>query len=539
MEIMAETRSFTELAQAKDAEIEMLKHQQAEMLAKMNRLISKNWIPLLGGWSHDDDGPSLEQTKDAAARIREMAALDGIVKNGLKARTAHIWRGGIHYDGVRGRKQGKGVDVRARINNPVNQRNFFGATAHEEREAALYSDSQPFYVGDERDWTIRQIPISEITADYRNPEYSGEIWAYRRAWMDYTKDAKGEKRVEWIWVNAFWDKRTPRIQYNNEAEPVALKKRMFGDPVNSNVGWGYGTADALAAIRHASEYDAAMNAGLDVTEGLARIIGSLKNNDPAGAKDAAVKVGANGAFGNLAATGLNNEIMMFQTAGNAYDFNRLLPVLARFASAIGVSVIEVSANPGNAGGSYGAARSMTPVTEAMVTSRREYHVALDREVLLWLGAKADELDVWFDPIIAPTEKYRAEQIIESRMGTGLYKGIEIKRMHAVLDGRNPDLVTEPPEGWMLPNNENSGMRRDIDPNLSGTGADPSKGGDFAPTQGSGARALKTGSGDQNAADIRGNQERLEKMLEEIDSESLLERMERMITLLEAVKDSTE
>lgn len=524
--------TLSEIVAEQEANNQQMRLQLEEALLKLNRMFSYDFVQQF----NEDTGPDLQQLKEASKRIRESTALDGILKNGLKVRTAYIWRGGIHYSGIPGKSQGRGVNVQARIDKPVNQRNFFSQAAREKREAALYSDSQPFIVGDSKDWSLHAIPISQITGDLRNPEYDDEIWAYRREYTDYSAEAKGQSKVEWIFAETFKDQRKGRstLKYKGQTEPIATSKVMFGEPVNGNTGWAYGTSDALAAIRYAGEYDGAMNAGLDVTEGLARIIGSIKKNSETGANDVAVKVGQNGAFGNLSAVGLNNDITMFQTAGNAYDFNKLLPVLARFAAALGVSVIELSANPGNAGGSYGAARSMTPMTEAMTAARRAYHVALDRQVLIWLGAKAETLDVWFDPIMTLESRYRGEQLIELRMGTGLYDGIEIKRMHAVLDGRNPDLVTAPPKGWMLPNNENSINRRDVDPNLNGQpgGDNPANGGGFAPTQGSGARTNPSGSADQNANDLRSREQKFADILAEFTEDERQAKLDRIIELLE-------
>jgi hypothetical protein len=147
----------------------------------------------------------------------------------------------------------------------------------------------------------------------------------------------------------------------------------------------------------------------------------------------------------------------------------------------------------------------------MTKMRRDVAVELDREVLIWLGAKKEDLEVWFDPIVDPTEHYRAEQAVELRLGTGLYPGEEIKQMHARLDGRDPEKITPVPDGWLIPQNRESIELRQIDPNtnVSKDGDGPSSasnGGGFTPTQGSGAKAVKSGSGDQKGDDVRTNRE---------------------------------
>lgn len=523
--------TFAELAAEKDATIKRLEHQLQESLDKMDALFDRNWRPLLGGYGETAAGPSLTQVHEASERAREMTALNVHVKNGLKVRTSYVWRGGIHYSGIPGNKQGRGVNVQERIDNGINQLYFFSETAHEEREAALYCDSQAFYIGDESDWTIRPLPVAEITDDLRNPDQSDEIWAYRHSWTREISGRDPEPMVEWIFTNTFFDKKpaSNRINYGGKLEPVAKDKRIFGQAVNSIAGWAYGVPDVLPAIKHAAQYESAMNAGMEVTQGLAKIIGTMKKNTQAGADRTAVTMGnANGGSGNLAAVGANNDMTMLSTAGNAYRFGDLLPVLANFAAGIGISVIELSANPGNAGGSYGAAKAMTPVTEAMTLSRRAFHIALDREVLLWLGAKRETLDVYFEPIIDRAEQYRATQMWGLRWGFGVYTPEEVKQALAEMDGQKH--IKPVPAGVLLPNNEESLERKDIDTD----GSAAANGGNMTPTQGSGANTVKSGSGDQNASDIR-NRESALNMLEFMQREEFMDVMKELIDTMNAAK----
>jgi hypothetical protein len=269
-------------------------------------------------------------------------------------------------------------------------------------------------------------------------------------------------------------------------------------------------------IQWAENYRQAMKNGEDMNAAMAGILGSVKSNTVAGAQQAAVTVGGMTGGGGLAHVGQQNAIQTLSTAGQGYDFSRSLPILACFAAGIGVSVIALSMNSGNAGGSYGAARSLDRPEQLSTKTRRSYNKALDQEILLWLGADVAKLDIWFDTIMDPTEQYRAEQIIELRLGTGLYEGDEVKKLHAILDGRDPNKVTPVPEGWLIPNNKESIELRTIDPNTSGATANPANGGDMAPTQGSGAKSTPTGGSNQKSDDIRSNREYME-MQDKLDA----------------------
>lgn len=459
-------------------------------------LDSRGWTSLYG--VTESEGPELEQLHDASRRIREMVAMNSWVKNGLKLRTHYVWDGGIHYDDSRIPSGGRGraVNVRDRMDKAVNKRNFFSQAARELRESALYCDSQVFYVGDDLDYTIRPVGITEITADYRNPDFSDEIWAYRRSWKTFPPgDKTGVVQNEWIFVNAFFDKRIDTIEYGGKREAVSRTKRMFGRAVNGQIGWPYGVPDALGGMAWAEQMRQFLISGKKMSDAMAKIWASAKVNTPAGGGNAAAKIG-NATDGNTAIMGVGNSLQPMSTAGQSYDFAKGLPIIAAFAAYLGISAIELTANPGSAGASYGSAKALDISTQKMTKARREFHIDIDREVLEWLGAPTD-LDIWFDSLLDEDQKYRQDQRIALRGGTGLFDGKQFKEMFALADGRKS--LGDVPTGWMLPNNEKSLARKDID---SDGASQVANGGDFTSTQGSPAALTGGGSGDQNASDLR-------------------------------------
>lgn len=519
---------FAELLQAQADENTRLR----EDLDRLEGMIDRNWRPFLGSYD-DKEGPSLQQIKETAKRNRELMALNPHIGNGLELINSYVWADGVHYEGVPKAKQGRGANVQALIDDPINQENFFNRQARKQRQTAFYCDGQAMFYGEDGSdgKTVHPVSIMNITDDYRNPKNLGEIWAYRYTYTERKPgDPKGEEKSEWIFVNRFASKRggAKTIEYQGKREPIALDKVMFVKKSNPVVGWAYGLSDVQRGISWAEDYRRAMLNGESMNASMASIWASMKSNSADGASKAAVTAGNFTGAGGLAQVGQGNALTAMTTAGQAYDFARLLPILANFAAGIGVSVIALSMNSGNAGGSYGAARSLDRPEQLSTKNRREYNAELDREVLLWMGAKREKLEVWFDPIIDLTEKYRGEQIAELRLGTGLYEGEEIKRFHAELDGKDPDKVTPVPDGWLIPQNKESIELRTIDPNTTGpsaTSGDPSNGGSFAPTQGSGAKTVRSGSGDQKSDDIRTNREAL---LRQMQSEEYMDLMRELI-----------
>jgi hypothetical protein len=492
---------------------EKMERSYEEKLDSLDAVMDHGWVSMFGGAWDDREGPTLDQVKDAASRNREMS-LNPHVGGGLELIFSYVWGDGIHYAGFSRERRGRGSEgsVWDKIEKSINQQEFFGTMARKQRTAAYYYDGQVLYAGNDDDQSIQHISIKNISDDYRNPNRADEIWAYRYVWTEHRLDGNDVPRVEWIFDHKHMDKIGKRtfIVYHNQREKIATNKRMFTSKSNPIVGWAYGTADVQRGISWAQDYRTAMLDGKKMNGAMASIWATMKKNTLDAAKDTAIKLGQATTGGRVALVGQSNEMMAMTTAGQAYDFQRLLPLLANFAAGIGVSVVALSMNSGNAGGSYGAAKALDGPERAMTKMRRDAAVELDREVLIWLGADKDDLEVWFDPIVDPTENYRAEQTIELRLGTGLYTGEEIKAMHARLDGRDPEKVSEVPAGWMIPNNKKT-LEAESKAQAAASPANPANGGSMTPTQGSGAKTVKSGSGDQKGDDVRTNRENLREV----------------------------
>lgn len=416
------------------------------------------------GWSsvteYDEEGPSLVQVKNASKQIRNLVALNSWIKRGYRLRSNFIWDGGIHYDNIPEKedKRSGRVNVRSRIDLPQNQKYFFGAQAREEREGALYSDSQALYLGDDRDFTLRPLYFGEVTADYRNPDDNSEIWAYRRTWNRYSQQSTTPTVMnEWFFRNTFWDKKTKSLNVDGKNETVNQTVRVFGEPVNSQIGWAYGIPDALAAIAWVKLYRDFLVNGYTVTSAMAQIWATAKQHAQAGADNVTAVLGGGG-VGRTAVMGDGNSLTPLSTAGQAYDFEKGRSLIAAGATAIEVSAIAITSDTSVAGSSYGSAQTLDIPTRLAMEARRRFHVDLDKEVLQWMGA--DDPQVSFTPFDDPTELFRAVQAIQLKWNSGLYEAEEIKEMFEALEGRFGPVAV--PDGVLLPNNEKSLARKDID-----------------------------------------------------------------------------
>lgn len=435
------------------------------------------------GWSeaygYGDDGPSLSQVKAMSKQIRNLTARNVHVKHGWKLRSDYINAGGVQFKNIPGQdSSGSGRKPAAwgRVNDPVNQRVCFSSTAREEREGALYSEAVCFFIGDEDTYRLSNLPINQISADYRNPEDPSEIWAYRRTWWSYVNGSSTpEERSEWIFHNWFVDKRVVTIDFNGKREPVAQRKRVFGRPVNSLPGWAYGVPDAFSGIAWAKQYRDVLLNGKTMTDALASVAFKVVNKSRKGAVAAGTRIAANQSAGTAANLLEGQDMAAMNTAGRGYDFDTARPLLAAFAAGIGMSVVAVASDSGAAGSSYGSAQVLDLPTRLMVEVRRQYHAEMDREILAWMGAP--DAEVVFEQILDWSEVLRAMQAMLAKWNSGLYEPEQIKADIESFFGSYG--ISDIPDGVLIPNNEKSLARKDIDTDhhavTPGAGAAPGQG----------------------------------------------------------------
>jgi hypothetical protein len=439
-----------------------------ERLVELDRVMGgENWIPIL---SYGDEGPSIEQLVNRAKQIRVAATLNPHVKRGAKLRSSYVWSDQIDYSGVpgMGEQPGRGqANVGVRVDDPINQRYVFSALAHEEREMSLYTDGGFFLAGDDRTRQLRPIPLNQISGLYTNDDDPSEVWAYRRLW--YT-DGGVTPNVEWIFTDLFKDKQTEAIIYNGVRETVNRNKTMIDGWVNTQPGWALGFPDAGCIVEWAKIYSEFIKSGKVMTDAMARIWATAKAQSPAGATQIAAKIGGATGYGKVA---VGNELAPLATAGKAYDFDAGRALIAIVATGIEVSVVHLTSDPGASGSSYASAATLDLPTRLAVEARRRWHEQYEERVLRWLGARNPRAK--FPPLIDGAELYRKTQSVVLKWQTGLYTPEQIKNELQLIVG--DPMPSEIPDGILIPNNEFSVGRNDIDPimNINPTVGSPDQG----------------------------------------------------------------
>lgn len=486
---------------------------QAQVQEAMNRvnmmlnLEDRGWAEMYSGVISGDDvpGPDLEFVQSVSENAREMSYGSPLISRGLDLRQSYIWSKGVLISAPEESKDNKGKrGPKSRqdkfLSDAKNIRYFLSPEGFKEMEAAAYNDGHYMFLGDDSSHTGHPLPFSEIDGIYLNPDYSGEVWAYRRTYTPNEPGVKNPKsKTVWYYCDTYTGTRNNPEPGNKDAT-VAEGKTLFVKAFNTMVGWPVGTPDALPALKDARAYAEMKNDGRVVSKANAKFVYKVKNNTAAGAQSAAAKISSSQGVGNAAALGNNNDLVSIPQANRSYDFNGLRPIAAQVATALNVSVIHLLSDPGAAGSSYGSASNLDlPTKRAMASRQQEWVEFLERIIRWGTGLK---YTVSF-PSLDDPDPYREGQLQTMIWNSGLVHADEARPRMLEIGGIAPT-HDKAPTGVMMPNNEKSLNRSDVDTDSTGGSSSTSvastaKSPDQGKTNGTG------GVSDSSAKDLRNEQ----------------------------------
>lgn len=417
------------------------------------------------GWALPTDGKAyrgltLPEMQSWSSQIR--ASLTGTatkapnphMRNGLMLRHSFIWAGGMHYDGIEPRSQGK-RDIQARVDATDNQRNFFTASARRRREESLFSDGLYLVVGNSRTHKLRSVPLHEITETHRDELYEDEIVAYRWTRHEATRADSGELNAQreaksyWVYVDWFTGKVPTSIRHNGTIEPVLKDSVAFDLHANRPDGQPFGSPDAISALVWARIIrDLIMN-GVKMQDALAMFAFKAMSPGKGGQQTAALELGKRNEAGSAATLAGGNDLVPLNSAGKGYDFGSIGFVVATMAASLHVSGIALSANTALAGSSYGAAKTLDLPGRMAMETRRYEHSEFDERVLRWLGV--DKPIAFFDNYDDATDEYRSVQAAMLAWNTGTLTPEGFREELEAIYGRK--LAGAIPKGVIIPNNQ--------------------------------------------------------------------------------------
>ncbi len=408
----------------------------------------QGWQVFRGGNGNLDDqyGLRLDDLKQWGGKIHEAVVAAPWIGAGFRRRAHYIWQNGIRYGNIPGKgAQGK-KNIQRLIDQPGNQFHFFSKTARRKREELLYAEGVAFWIGNEKTKELESIPLRQIVDTLLEPHGLGYAWAYLRKWSEYNLST-GEwvDKERWYFTDRWVKNRVANIKTkgSNDAIEVDQDHVIFDMHANATTGLVYGSPDALAAwIWNGIARDATMD-GRSMQQALTTF--ALKATTPSkdSGQDAAIKLATTQGAGNTAITGAT-DLVPLSSAGKGYDFASIRFLVAIVAAALDISVIHLTANPGDAGSSYGSAQTLDLPTRLAMEARRDDHVELDTRVLVWMGV--EEPEVGFVPYQSGEETYRASQALILEYAADVYTRQELRDQLDDLHGRPNGTVPEETDG---------------------------------------------------------------------------------------------
>lgn len=412
----------------------------------------QGWTSIFGGGTDHDDwalAVTLDDLKTWEKDLAEQTLGQAWLRRGLSLRQGYIWNGGVKYSDIpAGGSQGV-KNLQKIIDSPQNQREFFGADARRRREARLYYSGIALYLGNDKTKTLEAIPLRQIDDQILDPGGSGRVWAYRRSWSERNLET-GEvtPKKMWYFTHSAIGNRVKRIKEADKWVPVSQTERIFDLHASRLEGMAYGVPDALAAASWVKVVKGAYADGVSMQAALATFAYTVTSKTGRGATKASIEMASPTGAGSTAVVG-ENALQSISSAGKGYDFATLTSLLAIVATSLDVSVVHLSASPGDAGSSYSASETLDTPTKLAMSARRDIHAEFDRLILQWIGVPSPE--VLFVPFSSGVEVYRSVQaLILAATQAGIYNPQQLRNMVDDILGLPNGKV---PDGTMLWNNE--------------------------------------------------------------------------------------
>lgn len=481
---------------------EMLKENLERVRQQFLRLEYENvnWLKLLGGGADQNSGPKLDLIKKISAQLREEVAGSALPKRANEARYAYTFGKPFLIRGLDDQqpavsKRGRKPALQRFFENPLAQRHVFSDEAKSAMHSASSTDGIFLLVGNDTTKDVHTIPVHQIANIMTHPDHDDEVWAYQRKWNrtvfnNETGEAETTTQTQWIYTDAFRGRRAEEIG----GDPVDTGSTIIDAIFNRQAGWSLGVPDLMAGQVWNQKYLTMIAYGEQVTETLAYFAAKVKVNSQPGSNNVGLKIGGAGPEkGQVVTYGAGNEIDVFSTAGKAYDFGSLRVFAGFYAASVGIPLTDLTADPSAAGASYGSAQALQPGARRLIEARRLYWADWYKRVLKW--ATGDDITVT-PASIEEEELYREAQRHVLAWNTGLFHEDEVRPIMARTTGIQL-LHDTAPEGVLLPNNEASWQRADIDPK-----EDPNKTPEGTPSPDQGQKNGTGGQADSTKKDLR-------------------------------------
>jgi hypothetical protein len=447
----------------RDAEVIQLREQLAVAVNNLELAddqISESWADVElafedQGWWRLTSLAQYEFSRQGLARAADVARVNVVVNplinRGVALRTAYVWGQGIS---ISARDPEINTVVQAFLDDPGNQKSLHSGQAHERQEATCASDGNLYFALFTNPRTgqvqVRTFLFEEIIDIINNPEDRNEPWYYLRQWstVGLVPSGSGTGATS---VNQVRRTYHPALGYFPTSRPKTINgipvdwyAPVLHDKVNALDGWQYGIGDVVAALPFARMYTEFLVDWARVAKALSKFAWRLSADRSSKAQQAAAKIRSSVADvdalaragmqgGQLSAAGPGYALEAIPKSGATINADSGRPIAAMVASALGIPVTMLLADPGQTG-ARAVAETLDRPTELEMEQRRDFHRSIRRRILDYVIDQA---------VIAPQGPLHG-RIQRTGSGTGLL--VEMNGdVERTIDIVFPEMTQQDPE----------------------------------------------------------------------------------------------
>jgi hypothetical protein len=348
-----------------------------------------------------------------------MAIASPLVKRGVQIRTGYIWGQGITIQGRAGADADQDVNavVQDFLDDPGNKRVLASAAARERCERVLATDGNwfvAFFTDPKtgRVW-VRSVPFAEIQDKYTDPNDREQDQFFLREWSETVVEngtlpgtLRRRTQTRRVFHPALGYRPAPRDRVPSiNGIPVEWDTPILHVAVNRPDGWKWGVPDVYAALPWARAYEGFLTDWARLVKSLSKFAWRLTGDRASKAQKAADKIRAagptysidplsgNSQAGQASVGGPGVMLEAIPKAGATIDADSGRPLAAMVAAALGLTVVELLADPG-------------------VTGARAVAETLDKPTILEMGMRQQ---MWAD-VTATICQYVVTAAVEAPQG---------------------------------------------------------------------------------------------------------------------------
>lgn len=354
--------------------VQTLEYRLEESLAQLELARENN------GWQRLIDMTSQDFTREglrtAATQGRVFGIANPLIKRGREVRHAYVWGQGV---AISARDEAVNELVQAFIDDEGNREAFYGAQARQKYEGCLYDEGNFFLAHFTNPLTgavkVRFIPFDEVSDVVTAPGDKATPWFYLREWTESEQQADGAFKD--VTRKAYYPalKYQPAAKYRNiNGIEIVWDAPVRHVKVNAGDGWKFGIGDSYAAIPWALSHKGFLEDWALLMKALAKIafVTSSKRSSDAQSKRAALQGMANVPAGSSVSMTDDQKIEALPKSGATLDSESSRPLATMAASAIGLPVTILLADPGQTG-ARATAETLDLPTRLTFQARQELH----------------------------------------------------------------------------------------------------------------------------------------------------------------------